>query len=203
MDKVFKEITHLKCPDAYFLNLYKNRIKILIEKTVNRKCKKFVYEPTILGDNSQENIEKLTIAHSIRQKQMKEGEIAQIILGNFIGWQNLKVGHKSGLDCRKLDNSIAMELKNKYNTCNSDSLKMVLEKLSKYKKFNPETRCVIGIVNPKKNTKILHEKFFYKDVEIEKLQGKELFKLVFSYNGVDYSQEIIDFTTSIIYKNKI
>mgnify|MGYP003122051018 CR=1 FL=1 len=37
MDKVFKEITRLKCPDTYFLNLYKNRIKILIEKTLGTK----------------------------------------------------------------------------------------------------------------------------------------------------------------------
>jgi len=203
MEKVFKEINTINCPDAYFLDRYKKRIKILIEKTINRKSKKFVYEPTILGDNSKENIEKLTIAHSIRQKQMKEGEIAQIILGNFIGWQNLKVGHSSGLDCKKIDNSIVMELKNKYNTCNSDSLKMVLEKLSKYKKENPETRCILGIVNPKNKAKILDEKIFYKGLEIEKIQGRKLFSLIFTYNGKDYSQEIIDFTTSIIYKDKI
>jgi len=35
---------------------------------------------------------------------MKEGELAQILIGNWLGWQNLKRGHSTGLDCHKLDN---------------------------------------------------------------------------------------------------
>ena len=67
---------------------------------------------------------------------MKEGEIAQILIGNWYGWEDLKSGHSTGLDCRKLNNSVIMELKNKYNTCNSSSEKILLNKLAKYKERN-------------------------------------------------------------------
>lgn len=86
---------------------------------------------------------------------MKEGEIAQIVIGNFYEWIDLKTGHESGLDCMKKDNSVIMEVKNKYNTGNSGSEKSVLDKLSKYKGENPETICVFGIINPRKNEKNL------------------------------------------------
>ena len=70
---------------------------------------------------------------------MKEGQIAQIAIGNWIGWIDLKIGHVTGLDCIRKDNSIALELKNRHNTCNSSSEKVVKNKLSKYKKENVKT----------------------------------------------------------------
>ena len=70
---------------------------------------------------------------------MKEGDIAQIVLGNFYGWKDLGVGHETGLDLVREDNTAnAMELKNKWNTCNSSSAKAVLDKLADYKN-NPNT----------------------------------------------------------------
>ena len=88
-----------------------------------------------------------------------------------------------------------------YNTCNSGSQKALFDKLSKYKKDNPDTRCIWGIVNPKQGCKKLCETILYDGVEIEKIQGKELFKLVFRLNENDFSDEIIRFVRTTMYGN--
>lgn len=170
-----------------------NNIMGKINTMYSRKTKPYVHEPTIFGDNSKENIKMLGIAFEQRQKQMKEGELAQILIGNWFGWEDLGIGHSSGLDCRKKDMSIIMDVKNKWNTCNSGSQKALFDKLSKYKKENPQTRCVWGIVNSKLGCKKLTEKIIHEDVEIEKIQGNELFKLVFTIGKINYSNQIINF----------
>ena len=183
----------------WFLPFIKN-INTLIDRLFQRKKKEYVYEPTIFGDDSKENIKMLKIAFKQRQFQMKEGELAQILIGNWIGWDDLGVGHSSGLDCRKKDMSIIMDVKNKWNTCNSGSQKALFDKLSKYKTENPQTRCVWGIVNPKSGCKNLCEKIMYNGVEIEKIQGIELFKLVFSFGNINYSTKIINIVKNSISK---
>lgn len=194
------DISNLQINNDNEINKYKETIKILIFKILRNTNKKYIHEKTYFGDNSPENIKHLTIAHNIGQKQMKEGNIAQIIIGNFIGWEDLKFDHISGLDCKKKDNSIIIEIKN--NTCNYTSQKDLLDKLSLYKIKNPNTRCIWGIINPQPNCKKLKDIIIYNNVEIEKIQGDELFKLVFNYNNIDYSQEIIDYVKFIISQNK-
>lgn len=181
------------------LNQYKKNITSLIKQTLYAKRKEFVFEPTIFGNNSPENIKLLKNAFDVRQQQMKEGNIAQISIGNFDGWEDLDIGHSSGLDCKKKDNSIVMEIKNKFNTCNSSSQKTLLDKLAKYKKENPTTRCIWAIANPKPNCQKMKETIIYDGVEIEKIQGIELFKLVFNINGIDYSENIINTIKNINY----
>lgn len=179
-----------------------DNIKLLIKKKWESKEKCYIHDPTLFGDNSEKNINALDIALRVKQKQMKEGDIAQIIIGNFIGWEDLRRGHSSGMDCRKKDNSIIMEVKNKYNTVKgSDEKKSLLPTLAKYKKDNPNTRCVWAIINPKSGCTKLHETIIYNDVEIEKIQGEELLKLVFTLDGKDYSKEIIAFVRTIMYSN--
>ena len=179
---------------------YKKKIKPLIINEMKRKRSKYHYESTIFGNTSDEYINCLKISHQVRQLQMKEGKISQIAIGNFYGWEDLKIGDESGLDCKKNDNSIILEIKNKYNTCNSNSQKTMLDKLSNYKIKNPNTRCIWGIVNPKKSNKSRKRKNIikYNGVEIEKIEGIDLFKLVFNINGEDYSNEIISFIKDII-----
>lgn len=48
-----------------------------------------------------------------------------------------------------------MDVKNKWNTCNSDSKKALFDKLSKYKRENLKTRCIWAIINPKPGCKKL------------------------------------------------
>ncbi len=176
----------------YWYISYIKKISILITNIYNRTNKEYVHESSLFGDDSEENIKQLEIAFKQRQKQMKEGELAQTLIGNWFGWEDLGIGHSSGLDCRKIDNTVIMDVKNKWNTCNSGSQKALFDKLSKFKKLNPSTRCVWGIVNPKPGCKNLSEKFIYDGVEIEKIQGMELFRLVFSIGNINYSKNIIN-----------
>lgn len=190
IDKIIRIQSLIKM--RYWFIHYIMRIHTLMNILFQKKNKEYVHEPTIFGDNSKENIKMLEISFKQRQKQMKEGELAQLIIGNWFGWEDLGVGHSSGLDCRKKDMSIIMDVKNKWNTCNYGSQKALFDKLSKYKKENPKTRCVWAIVNPKPGCKKLCEKIMYNGVEIEKIQGIELFKLVFSVGKIDYSTQIIN-----------
>lgn len=124
-----------------------------IRNILLKSRKEYVYEETIFGIRHQLFKSMLSKSHTVRQLQMKEGIIAQIMLGLFYGWEDLKSGHSSGLDLRKKDNSAVIELKNKHNTCNYGSQKSLLDKLATYKINNPETDCIWGIVNPKKSEK--------------------------------------------------
>ena len=198
VDKIIKIQSLIKM--RYWYLDYTKIIHPLIDKLFQRKTKEYVYEPTLFGDNSKENIKMLEIAFKQKQKQMKEGDLAQIVIGNWFGWEDLGVGHSSGLDCRKKDGSAIMDSKNKWNTCNSGSQKALLDKLSKYKKENPKTRCIWAIVNPKPGCKKLCEKIIYNGVEIEKIQGIELFKLVFNIGNIDYSTQIINIVKNYISK---
>ena len=51
------------------------------------------------------------------------GDFHQNLLGRVDGWVNLGRGDPSGMDLKKEDDSIWIELKNKYNTLNSSSLR--------------------------------------------------------------------------------
>jgi hypothetical protein len=198
VDKIIKIQSLIKM--RYWYLDYTKNIHPLIHNLFQRKTKEYVYEPTLFGDNSKENIKTLEIAFKQKQKQMKEGELAQIVIGNWFGWEDLGVGHSSGLDCRKKDMSVIMDVKNKWNTCNSGSQKALFDKLSKYKKENPKTRCVWAIVNPKPGCKNLCKKIIRNDVEIEKIQGVELFKLVFNVRNINYSTQIINIVKNYISK---
>ena len=177
---------------------YKTTIAPQIMQILNNARRPFQYEPTIFGSDNTKYIESLQTAFEIRQRQMKEGDIAQVCIGAFYGWKNLGVGHPTGLDCMKCDNSVIMELKNKYNTCNSSSQKTLLDKLAKYKKNNPNTLCVWGIVNPKPNCTKLTDTIVHNGMVIKKIQGADLFKLVFVLDGCDCSQDVIQYIKDTI-----
>ena len=206
INKPYKNEDEIKNENIiYFHNreiqIYKKTIKKLIQKKLSLKNKKFIHEPTFFGNNSPEYIKFLETSLKVRQIQMKEGDIAQIAIGNFYGWKDLKYGHPSGLDCIKKDNSIIMEIKNKYNTCNAGSQKAILDKLAQYKKTNSKTMCVWAIVNPNPKCKNLTETIEHCGVKIEKIQGLDLFKLVFNIDNVDYSQKMIECIKNIVYDN--
>ena len=183
--------------ESHVVNSAINSIMPLIGNILERPTNEYVHHPMILGDNSKKTIRDSEIAFKKKQEFMKLGEIAETMIGNWPGWEHLRKshpkGHPSGMDCRKKDNSIIMEVKNKWNTVKgSDIKKSLYPTLAKYKKENPKTRCIWAIVNPKPGCKKLSEKIKYDGVEIEKIQGMDLFKLVFSIGGNDYSSQIID-----------
>ncbi len=66
------------------------------------------------------------------------GDFHQKLLGGVKGWTDLRTGDESKVDLKKDDNSIFIELKNKFNTVNSDSLSKVREKLEKAISTHPK-----------------------------------------------------------------
>jgi len=178
------------------MTMYIAKVAPKIKTLLTMKRKKFVHIPTIFGLNDQESQRAAKTAFEVKQRQMKEGELAQIAIGNWHGWEDLGVGHASGLDCRKVDNSMILELKNRHNTVKgSDIKRSLLPQLVRYKKQYPNTMVGWGIINANPTLGVTgkRETIQHDSVEIEKIQGRELFKMVFTLNEIDYSQKVIDF----------
>ena len=176
---------------------YLEDIKDAVIKITESTKKDYKYDETVFGNEKVK--EEMEIAYKMKQLQMKEGDLAQKVLGMFPEWEDLKTGHSSGLDIKKKDNSCIMEIKNSWNTCNSGSQKAVLDKLSNYKKKNPNTVCVWGIVNPRPNSKKLEETIIYNGEHILKLQGTRLLEYVLTYDGKSYKDKIVTYVKNIMY----
>ena len=72
-----------------------------------------------------------------------------------------------------------------------------------YDEFGAHWSCYAVVDNlgsPKPGYKKLHEKIIHDSVEIEKIQGIELFKLVFTIGKIDYSSRVINIVKDIISK---
>jgi len=59
------------------------------------------------------------------------GDFHQKLLGGVKGWTDLGTGNQLKVDLKKDDETVFIELKNKFNTVNSDSLSKVRDKLEK------------------------------------------------------------------------
>jgi len=97
--------------------------------------------------DTEKSIQHRSCILAKKQQQMKIGDIWQYALGNYKGFEDLKKGHKTGLDILSVPLKIAMELKNRTNTDNSSSRKSNLDKLAMFKKKNPEYTCIYGLIN--------------------------------------------------------
>lgn len=182
------------------LKEYEKKVTPQIKKVKENPFKKYRHESKIFEDTSIP-IQTREKAFNIKQKEMRAGAIAQICLGNFIGYTDLCRGHVTGLDIIKNDNTIIGEIKNNYNTMNSSSKKGVCDKLAKYKKNNPDTLCFIGIINPKPKQKCLRNKIIHNGVELEMIYGDELFKMIFTYKGYNFANECIEICKNLYYTN--
>ena len=127
-----------------------------------------------------------------KQRQMKVGEIWQEIIGNYDEFINLKIGHESGLDILSNTRKLAIELKNRTNTDNASSKKSNLDKLSKFKKENPEYTCIYANINADTEKKTLqgsNKKITHNGVEIEHQVGCQFLTFIFG----EKTEEIIEF----------
>jgi hypothetical protein len=102
-------------------------------------------------------------------------------------------------DIWKIGNTAIAELKNNFNTAKGgDIKKTIYEPLAKYRKQNPNTTAIWGIINPEPGNTQLTEKIVHEGVEIIKLQGVDLFKYVCVYENYDYTNDVIKFGQKII-----
>lgn len=116
-----------------------------------------------------------------KQRQMKIGEIWQVVLGNYDGFVNLKNGHESGLDILSYEKKIAIELKNRTNTDNSSSKKSNFDKISNFKKKNPEYTCIYANINSSTKEKTLKgmiKNITHNGVEIQHHIGYSFLKFI-------------------------
>ncbi len=135
--------------------------------------------------DSKEIIEMKKTTLKIKQLQMKIGLIWQKILGNYKNFKDLNIGDDTGLDIINEKEKIIIELKNRTNTDNKSAKTFNYNKLSKFKKNNPEYTCVYGCINEntKKQTHIGKIKIIKNNnQEIFIYTGKELLKLVYKNN---------------------
>ena len=144
----------------------------------------------------------MKIALKIKQKQMKYGEIWQIVIGNYKTMENLGVGHSTGLDVIDRVKKEIFELKNRYNTDNSSSRKANFDKLVKFKQETPEYDIIYAVINEKKILQSNKNTGIQKNIEhnghiIKYLSGDKLFDHVFG----DNSQEIITYVKGLIASN--
>lgn len=199
-DNSIDPTTKLNTPPDEILE-YFDKLNIEIPKIFEKSFNEFNLEDLDILDNpTKENIENIKISLKRKQITMKYGDIWQTALGLFPGWENLGQGHDSECDARRLDNSIIVELKNKWNTVNSGGKKDVERKLSNYKNNNPDTECIWGIINPKPSTKKDKEKIVYNPInsEIIKWEGESFRTHIFTYKDIDYSNKVLEILRNII-----
>ena len=139
---------------------------------------------------------KLTLKE--KQRQMKIGEIWQEVLGNYDDNINLKIGHYTGLDILSDTKKFAIELKNRTNTDNVSSKKSNFDKLSKFKKNNPEYTCIYANINADTEKKTLQgsiKKIIHDGVEIEHHIGFEFLKFMLGNDtdsSINFVRDTID-----------
>ena len=172
---------------------------IIIDKIIYNilsRTKKEILTFDIL-DTEKSKKNKL-IALKEKQRQMNIGEIWQEVLGNYDGYTNLKIGHESGLDIISINKKIAIELKNRTNTDNFSSKKANLSKLAKFKKNNPDYRCIYANINDSTKNKTLkgfNKIIIHDGVVIEHHVGYEFLNFILENNTeliISFIKETID-----------
>jgi hypothetical protein len=147
-------------------------------------------------DTEKSKTNKL-IALKEKQRQMKVGEIWQVVLGNYNEFIDLKIGHESGLDILSPTKKIVIELKNRTNTDNASSKKSNLDKLANFKIKNPEYVCIYANINADTEIKTLRvniKPIIHNGVELEHHIGYEFIKYILG----DDTDTILDFVKTTI-----
>jgi hypothetical protein len=125
------------------------------------------------------------IALQVKQRQMRIGNIWQIIIGNYDQMFDLGVGHETGLDIMSTERKLVMELKNRTNTDNASSKLSNLNKLAKYKRQHPDYEAIYGCVNDDTHNKTMGGEivtFMHDGVELKKYTGMKLLNHIFGAN---------------------
>jgi hypothetical protein len=182
--------------EEFVLSEYFEKMEIIIQNILLRP-KNDVLTYDILDTEKSKKNKLLSLKE--KQRQMKVGEIWQEIIGNYDEFINLKIGHETGLDILSNTRKLAIELKNRTNTDNASSKKSNLDKLSKFKKENPEYTCIYANINANTEKKTLqgsNKKITHNGVEIEHQVGCQFLTFIFGKK----TEEIIEFVKNTIDK---
>jgi hypothetical protein len=109
-------------------------IYTVLEKKNTSSSDPDLFLKTILASHSGMTVEQWTAAEAQRLYEkalsMKMGDFHEELMGKFPGYETLAVGHSTGTDVRRTDDSAFFEIKNRDNTMNADSAKSVVRKLT-------------------------------------------------------------------------
>ena len=108
------------------------------------------------------------------------GDFHQKLLGGVSGWIDLGVGDDTKVDLKKEDNTIFIELKNKFNTVNSDSLSAVRQKLEKVTNDYPGSTAYWAYIVEKNGTSGESEWIYLGDnnPKIRKVWGSKIYEMI-------------------------
>lgn len=109
------------------------------------------------------------------------GEFHQKLLGKVNGWTDLGVGDDTHVDIKKNDNSIFIELKNKFNTMNDDATNQCWDKLERATRNYPRCKAFWAFVISK-NGNSGEEQWIKKgkthNEQVRKIWGRKVYELV-------------------------
>jgi len=171
------------------LEEYLQTIQNKIQHILQRPSKEEI--PFDILDNEMDT-QNLLISLRTKQKQMKYGEIWQMVIGNYDTFQDLRIGHPTGLDVLSEQRKIVIELKNRHNTDNASSRKSNFDKLAKFKNEHPDYECIYGIINDKTIDGTIKE-ISHNNQILKYYSGDKLFTLIFGNDKI----KIIDFVKRI------
>jgi len=130
--------------------------------------------------DSKKWLKKESIRQSDKTVNNPIGEFHQKLLGGVKGWSDLGTGDDSHLDLKKNDDSIFMELKNKFNTVNGSSLESVRRKLEQAVSDHPASTSYWAFIIAK-NGSSRETEWTYKGTnnpKIKKVWGSKVYELV-------------------------
>jgi len=133
------------------------------------------------------------------------GEFHQILLGNCEGWEDLGVGDDSKLDVSKRDDSIFAEIKNKYNTMNSDAENSVFTKMHQIRRLRPETTVYLVQIVPRISCDRIWKKKKNTDEKLRRISGDVFYEMVTGQKNALYelAEVLPESIKAFVAENKI
>lgn len=140
-------------PVAEYAKCLRPLYNVLEKKNIG-KSQPDVFLKTVLAAHSGMTVEHWDVLEKARLHQkameMKMGDFHEELMGKFPGYETLPVGHETGTDVRKTDDSLFLEVKNRDNTMNSGGAETVVRKLAKLAAAGKE--AILVMVNSQKKT---------------------------------------------------
>lgn len=112
--------------------------------------------------------------------EQKMGEFHQKVLGGVDGWKDLGTGNE--VDLMKVDQSVYIEIKNKFNTCSGDALTAVRRKLEEITRTNHNSTAywayIIAKTQQKSGEEVWIKAKFNKIDAVKKVWGEKVYEIV-------------------------
>jgi hypothetical protein len=145
---------------------------------------KVVFDIMNTGMNINSWISNEKIRQNDKTINNKIGEFHQMLLGFVNGWKNLGIGDDTKVDLKKEDNTIFVELKNKWNTMNSDATDKCHDKLANAIRDYPKATAYWAYIISKDGSSGQSVWRYHDDENdrIKKIWGKEVYKMITGRN---------------------